>query len=565
MMYYVKMEVWKYIVKNKIILILTLLYAGLSLSFIIGNGNYSCDNGICGLHIGGWHLHDAMWHLALVKTSFSKFPFIHPEMSGAYLNGYNYLLDLVILGFTKIGLSSFFVFFKLLPILFIPIYLYLLVLFGRKYKDSSKYINWLLFFMFFGSSFTYLIPLFKDHTLYYSALKGFPVVTSIQPGLIFLNLQYAYSLLCTLGIMILLEHKRNLKINLFIGILVFLSTSLKFYGGAVAISLIGLYELFSLLQNKKIIQSIQNLIFPIIFLLLSIVLFYKSSGTSDKFPFVFIPFALTHQMIEDKLLFYNESLVNARYFLYSRGISPRLIAIEAYSIILFLLVNFGTRLVFLFSLPRKILDKKFTKLQASMLLTILVTTLMPILFIQDGGWFNSMQFLYYGVFLASFFAAETISNLTIKSKIVTTIFLILIVVLTIPNNIEQLRYIYEPQKVISQGQLVALKFLEDQPRGVVFTTYAHKETGYISALSGQQTYFVDVDQLMVTHVDYKEREYLIIKPWLVNPLKTDADYWYLVKSSEEYPLYLDKIRNSPGFKEIFNNDDVVIYLKTKLF
>jgi hypothetical protein len=273
-------------------------------------------------------------------------------------------------------------------------------------------------------------------------------------------------------------------------------------------------------------------------------------------------------MIEDKLLFHNQYLTHARYYLYSQGVSPRLIAIEAYSIILFLLVNFGTRLIFLFNLPIQLLKKSLNKLQVVMLLTILITTLIPIFFIQDGGWFNSMQFLYYGVFLSSIFAAHTFTGLIQSKKILNMILAVVIVILTIPNDIEQIRYVYEPQKVISQQELDALDFLSKQPKGVVFSSYSHKVTAYISALSGQQTYFADVDQLMVTHVDYAAREQQIVKPWLVEPLLIDAKYWYLTKSGvgadEEYGVYANKIWALPNFKKIFSNDTIEIYRKDEL-
>ncbi len=565
-MYHKKMEVVKYIWKHKSLLILIIVYAFLSLSFIVGNGEYNCLQGVCGLHIGNWHLHDAMWHLALVKMSFNQFPFIHPEMSGAYLNGYNYLLDLVIFGLTKLGLPALFVFFKLLPILFIPLYAYLLIRFARAQRDSFVHVWWLLFFMFFGSSFTYLVTLFRAHTLYYAAIKGFPVVTSIQPGLIFLNLQFAYSLLACLGIMLLIDRKHGWKQNILIGILVFVATSLKFYGGVVAMSLIGIYELLSVWEHKKITTTLSNIVLPSCFFLVSILLFYKSSGQSLASPFAFAPLAMVHVMIEDPNMFYNHDLTNARYFLYQHGgFSPRLIAIETYSIMLFLLVNYGTRLLFLLYLPIKILQKKFSRLQIAMLVTIMLTTLMPILFVQDGGWFNTMQFLYYGVFLSSFFAAEALATLVQNKKRIFLILAIVVIALTIPNDIEQLRYIAAPLVVIPQGELDALNFLAKAPKGVVFTSYAHKKTAYISALSGQQTWFVDVDQLMVTHTDYVEREKLVLRPWLIDPEAIDATYWYIVKkgdgAAEEYNTYTEKLQGLSNFKLIFSNDTVDLYQK----
>lgn len=559
------MKVLRYIWAHKPLILLILVYALLSLSFIWGNGDYSCIDGVCGIRIGGWHLHDSMWHLALVKMGFTEYPFVHPEFAGATLSGYNYLLDLVIYGLTKIGLDSFFVFFKLLPLLFVPLYAYLLVSYGLSRNKSPLYIGSLLFFMFFGSSFTYLITLIYNHSFYYSSMKGFPVVTSIQPGLIFLNIQYAYSLVCLLGILLLLKRNHNLKRNLLIGLLVFLITGLKFYGGAIALLIIALYQLLQFFKSKKLSQLVTSLAPTLFFFILSVGLFYLSSSATPNSVFNFAPFALIHTMIEDKLLFYNENLTFARYYLYSKGVSPRLIAIELYSIFLFLLVNFGTRLFAFVTVLIKIVKKKLTSMDSIFLVVIIFSILVPIFFVQDGGWYNTMQFTYYGVFLASFFAADLLYLLLQKKKFWSITLATIIILLTLPNNLDQLRYIKkEPKEIITKSELDALDFLANQEKGTVFVNHGYKKTAYISVFSGQSTYFTDVDQLMLTHVDYKEREEQMLHPWSINPSTLPVRYWYLVKSDLEYDVHKKQMElRKKQYQLIYENDAVDIYEYTK--
>lgn len=549
---------------NKLIVLMVGLFAFLSLSFVLPNGNFDCRGGVCGLWIGQWHKHDYIWHMALVKMAFASFPLTHPNYSGAILEGYNYFLDLPVLLLTKFGISSLTSLFKILPIVFVPIYIYLVIKLGTKIENTRMYLYSFLFFMLFGSSFSYLISLYRSSSLYYATLVGFPVVTSIQPGTIFLNLQFAYSLLCVLTILLILKSNANsYKTSIYLGLLTFLALSLKFYGGVIAALLIGIYYLLLAFKSKSFGIFARNTIFTFLFSIASILIFYNPQNVTSASGFAYDPFAITHHMIEDNNLFRNDYLTFARYFLYENGISPRLVAIEIYSLLLFLGVNFGTRLIALYAVIKKIVDNRFNFFDASVIITIIISIIIPILFVQKGSFYNTMQFLYYGVALSSIYAASTLSDIFSSSKrwVLAGIALL---ILTIPNYIDQLRYVKEPQQVITNDELSALAFLELQPPGAIYASHAHKKDAYISAFSGKQTYFTDVDQLMVTFVDYKSREEVIRKPWLLQPERVNSRYWYLLKNDEDFEMIDVRIRSvGPYFSKIYENDSVLIYEKIK--
>jgi len=160
---------------NKLLLLQAVLFFFLSISLIVTNGLYSCWWGSCGLYIGQWHMHDALWHISLVKSAFNSFPFPHPFFAGGTVYGYNYFIDLILFALTKFGLEPFFVFFRFLPIVISVLYIFVSIQYVKSQSKGSTQINSIIFFLFFGSSLSYLATLYADNTFFYSSMRGFPV------------------------------------------------------------------------------------------------------------------------------------------------------------------------------------------------------------------------------------------------------------------------------------------------------------------------------------------------------------------------------------------------------
>lgn len=550
---------WRFLQTKKLLLGQSLGFMFLSLSFIVVNGLVRCVDGVCGLWIGSWHMHDALWHLSLVSTAFKEFPFIHPEFSGANLVGYNYLLDLIIYFFSLLGISPILIFFQILPILTAILFVYLVIKYAHRLGLNYLQTNILAFFMFFGSSFSYLATLYHGNTLFYASMRGFPVVTSIQPGMMFLNIQFALSLCTILITMLLLKQKYSLLKIISLGFLIFITTGLKFYAGAMLMGYLGLVTLFNFFTQKNSKEFILTLLASTTGLILSYLLFYRVPS-SVTFPFSYAPFALVHLMIEDPLLFYNHSLTLARYYLYghSVGFSPRLWGIEIYSIILLLMMNFGTRLFGLFSAFFQSLKFKLSSEETALFVLTIISILIPVFFVQEGGWYNTMQFMYYGVFFASFLSYKPLSSLLASKRKILVILGVVWILLTIPNHLDQIRYLTAEQQVITNSELEAFRFLSGLPQGVVYQSGVEKENAYIPALAGQQSYFVDLDQLMVTHVDYEARQELIKNP--SETLKDETiSYVYINLNHHNASSILGAISKNPGFELIFENDLAKIY------
>ena len=70
-------------------------------------GRYRCVNDICGIFFGGvYRAHDEVWHIALARTAFDKFPFRVPIFSGASLSGYHFLFSYLLFLFSKIKIKK---------------------------------------------------------------------------------------------------------------------------------------------------------------------------------------------------------------------------------------------------------------------------------------------------------------------------------------------------------------------------------------------------------------------------------------------------------------------------
>lgn len=550
---------WRFLQTHKLMVTQSLIFLGLSLSFIVVNGLYRCIDKVCGLWIGLWHLHDSLWHLSLVSTAFKEYPFIHPEFAGANLAGYNYLLDLIIYGISLLGISPLLIFFQILPIFTALLFIYLVFKYAKFMSMNHIQSNAFAFFMYFGSSFSYLATLYTGNTLFYASMRGFPVVTSIQPAMMFLNIQFALSLCTILISMMLLNSKFSYLRALYLGILTFIAAGLKFYAGAMLISYIFLVEILKYIQFKNFKHILVIIMTSSFGLILAYLIFYRVPG-STSIPFAFSPLSLVHLMIEDPLLFYNHSLTLARYFLYENatGFSPRLWGIEILSITLFLMVNFGTRLFGLTHAVYNFVRRKLDRNELVLLVLVVLSAVIPILFVQDGGWYNTMQFLYYGVFFASFLTYKPFAYLFESRRKLFIILAIIWIALTIPNHFDQLRYFSEKQNVFTDSELSSFNYLKKLPKGVVYQSGRDKENAYITAFSGQQSYFVDLDQLMVTHVPYYDRHELFNNPSKILKDKL-VQYVYINRSHANASAILSAIKQSKDFELVFENEVALIY------
>ena len=151
---------------------------------------------------------------------------------------------------------------------------------------------------------------------------------------------------------------------------------------------------------------------------------------------------------------------------------------------------------------------------------ILLSFILPLLFLQKGVASNTGQFLQYFLLLFGILAGIGTSKITTKFK-----FLIpLIIILMIPTQAGLLKEFYNRPAFakISSSELQALNFVKNNtPKesvvltppynqylnlgGVTPNIWDWSDTSYVAAFSGKRTYMDDSEQADIMGYDYNER------------------------------------------------------------
>ncbi len=268
-------------------------------------------------------------------------------------------------------------------------------------------------------------------------------------------------------------------------------------------------------EKKEIVPLFMKGLLVLVLSAVSVLIFY-SPGTSTGFPFMFRPLATVNPIIEDKSLFYLPKWAERLYSY--QGL--KLAILEAGVLVIFVLLNFGTRILGLFGFITH--DNLSTNYTRNLIVIGSVSTfLLSILLTQRGVWWNTVQFLYVSLFLSGILAAEGIDMLVKSKKMGAYILAGIFILLTIPTNLDVVHTFarFPGTGYIASEEVEALRKLHAYPAGVIltplFATRAQVglipdigrayDTAYVSAYSGKKTYLTDLIQLELTNVSYRDR------------------------------------------------------------
>jgi len=534
---------------------------------ILRSGSYYCFHKECGIFFWGVHGHDAIWHLAIANTSFNSFPFIAPTYSGRLLTGYNFLFDWFVFFLSKVGIPALVTYFKIFPLVWFIVFTSLLISLARKIKNSPSFIAFVLFFAYFSNSFSYILNLYHNGTLWGSSgiLATLSVHTMSNPP-------FAMSLLILLLILIIVKKNHlDTKTVVWLGILNFINIGLKFYGGVLGIFLTSIFIFSkSLKKPKELIVYSAILSLSVLF---SVFLFYDPfSSMKSGSIFAFSPFALIHTITEEPSLFYMRQITDARYYLLTKGIGPRLISIELFNLTIFLFfylgVSFFGLLYGIVGTVTGAIDKFNRYILAVIILSIVLTATL----VQKAEWWNVIQFFYYAIFLSSLLTAQLAQKIFEKKSWVRIILISLMVILSVPNSVDVMKHYgsFPGSAYLPKDEIEALAFLKKQPAGVVVAPlydlsikqfpgpnplYAYEDTSYVSAFSGHPTYLANILQLRLTGIDYKSRLEKLKRQDC--SMLDEVDYIYeTVKHPSMVKLLSCKNRK---IRRLFKNSSAAIY------
>ena len=519
-------------------------------SFIITSGWSGCKESECGLWIAERHIHDSLWHIAIANTAFQSLPPQHPIYAGESLTHYNYFFDVLLFVLQAVArISPIAGYFQVMPIVTTPLYIGSVWFVAKAlFSDRQKARMWLVTLLFFGNSFAFLMTAYSSHTLVGSSIRGFPLILSIQPITMFYNHQFALSCVFLLLAMWIL-HKNKSGVSFqratVLAFLFAVLLAIKVYAGAAMLSYVGIYLFIKTLQKKQKVTPVTAFVVQAILWSGIVMVGMYGVRLGEPPTFVYDPLAFIRSIIDDPSHFFNVSIALARTYLEAQpSFSPRLVAIYGGGIVLFYLVNFGVRLVALWQLVSMIRMKKVEAHSIALWLTIIFLSVMPLLFVQAGDWFNTMQFLYYAVFFMSFLAADVLAHT--KGVVQIASIVCVFIVCAIPL-VDVIRLTSEPQVYIPEDTMQAANYLKDQPMGTVYTYGFVMGDSRIPALTHKQALIADIPVLKNTGIDPSDRLKVVEK----NLMPNGVDYiWVDLSKTPEWRTAYPHLRPSFANKSI---------------
>lgn len=527
-----------------------------------------------GMGLWGPNTHDSMWHISLINQLTRSVPPQNPIFADTTLKNYHFFYDLLVSATAFLtGVPVLDLVFRFYPIIFslllgIGTYYLMKTLFESRLNNFQMNVSILisLFLIFFAGSFGWVVEYIKARN--FSGESAFWANQSISFNL---NPPFALSLIIVIIILQLLSKlSKNNKFSILV--LTILCGSLivfKTYAGVLV-----LLSLFIVAVLKR---SLDYLIIFFTSLGLSVLLFLPSFNTAEKI-IIFSPFWFIHSMIDspDRVGWVRLSL--ARITGWEKGNWFKFLSAEVISFFIFLIGNLGMRFFALFSLIRM---KTIFQRREYLFIFIFSSAafFIPILFIQAGNPWNTIQFVYYFLYFAALVAGVVISIIFRFKRILALIIILPILIITPINSwTTASSYLsYRPHAFISTKELEALNFLKSQREGVVLTypynsklkknlpepwpLFVYDSTAYVSAISQKSTFVEDEPQNQILLTDYKKR-IISSKDFFLRP---DLSGEQFLKDNNIKYIYIPKRFNLSideklfTVDKIFENKEVLIY------
>jgi len=428
-----------------------------------------------GSGVGFWgpNGHDGVWHLSLINHIDNPIDINMPIFSGEKLKNYHPFFDIFMAYISKITtISPSYLLFQIFPILSAFFYLFLSFKIGKLITKSDKGGLILMILNTVNNSFGWIINYIK-----HGNFEGESLFWAMQSPSNQLNPPFILSLVLLLALIYILLSKKNVYWCL--PILVFLPV-IKTYSAIPAYIIFLIYTLHAKKHFKIFIIS----------LLFSIILFLQFNKNSQSL-LIWQPFWFIRSLFESTDKFYFPRFAALAH---TTGFKP--ILFYLIGIPIFIIGNFAFRLL---SFRKRLLKSWFS---LSLYLSIILLSLIPLFFIQSGTSWNTIQFLYYAIFLLNIPLTYYLS----KTNIFIPLFIITIQLLPLFASFPQ--YLGKvPPAFIPNDEINCLNYLKNQSKSIVLTypydnylknklatpipLYAYTTTSYVSAYSGQTTYLDD--------------------------------------------------------------------------
>ena len=330
---------------------------------------------------------------------------------------------------------------------------------------------------------------------------------------------------------------------------------------------------WQLITKRKVSLFKITILSGLISFLISLPFLKESAGMFVFQPFWFLETMMTYSDRLGWQKFYS-AMTNYR----AGKVWGKAILAYGFAFVIFIAGNLGSRLIGLAAL----IKMKLSEIEVLILTVLFFAVAIPMLFVQKGTPWNSIQFFYYFIFFFSLLAGISAA----KMGKILAVFLILFGMIGAWSSLRHYWPATPPAK-LSPGEVEALKFLAAQPSGVVLTypfdrdqsnaaaaagiaprpLYLYESTAYVSAYGKHPVFLEDEVNLDITGYPWQVRKDSILA--FYNSLDIPNDYNFLRANNITYVYWLRfqhaRVGDTElGLTKIFENKDVWIFkLKEK--
>jgi len=466
------------------------------------------------------HGHDGAWHIALMEEIKKGYPFGNPSLAGEKLVNYHFFSDILPAMVSKyLPISNVDLYFRIFPF-FYSVFLGASVYFlTKKITNNFSASIWATMFTYFAGSFGFVVTYLKNKTIGGESIfwATQPQSSGGNPPQIVSN----FLVLTALYFLITFLQKKS-KLNFTICVLLFGTLSaFKIYAGVILLIALGIASAWQLVKEK----SFQLLLLTILSGILAAILYFPNVSGGTSF-LIFEPWWYIRTMIvEPSRLNLLDWELRRQTYIYEHN-WKRVIWLEGLGLLIFFFGNLGMRLLGLWEFLKKSKDSLKNYFNLIFISVILLSFILPLLFLQKGVASNTSQFLQYFVLLFGILAGISVAHLIkfFKFPIYQILATSLLIVLMIPTQVGLLREFYSRPAFakISQSELQALEFIKENTneKDIILTPPYNQylnlkdttpniwdwfDTSYISAFTSRQTYMDDYEQLDIMGYDYKPR------------------------------------------------------------
>lgn len=533
-----------------------------------------------GLGFWGPNGHDGVWHISIAE-SLSRNSLEMPIFAGEALKNYHFSFDLLVAMLHKITfIPVSILYFQIIPFILALAIGFTVYKFVLDWKKSKLAGFWGMFFVYFGGSFGWIVNLVRSNKL-----GGESMFWSQQSISTLINPPFALSvLLVFVGMRLLYEgiHKKNNRLlgisTLIFGFLI----SVKVYAGLLILGGLLVAGLYQMIIKREGISLLKIFSGSLVIALVVFLPFNVGASSSLVWkPFWFIE---TMMQLSDRVGWerFGEAMINYRFG--NQWIKAGIAYTVAF--VIFVLGNFGSRIIGVFYVSKKLTKKQKTDYVDVLFVSIIAAgVIMPLIFVQKGTPWNTIQFLYYSLLFSGILAGTIFGQWMDKKRKAVNRYALatFLIFFTIPTTYSTLLLNYLPSRPpakLSGAEMEALEFLSRQPQGTVLTfpfdteasqkaisnpprpLYLYESTAYVSAFSQKNTYLEDEVNLNITGYDWPDRRRQV-EDFLATPDRVKARD-FLRENTIEYIYWVGDQRallgeSQLGLEKMFENSEVNIY------